>query len=80
GIFSKRRAIKRFIRRHYLSENNIYYVGDETRDIRAAKKAGIKCIAVTWGLNSKSALEALEPSIIVNKPSELVKVLTKYKY
>ena len=35
----------------------MYYVCDEIRDIEAARKSKIKSIAVTWGYNSKEALE-----------------------
>ncbi|PIX61986.1 hypothetical protein CO057_03315 [Candidatus Uhrbacteria bacterium CG_4_9_14_0_2_um_filter_41_50] len=34
-------------------------IGDETRDIRAAKKADISSVAVTWGFNSVEALKKI---------------------
>ena len=37
---------------------DVVYVGDETRDIVAARKLGIRVAAVTWGYNSSEALEA----------------------
>ncbi len=48
-----------------------YYVGDETRDIEAAHKAGMKAIAVTWGYNTAPVLKEYNPEVLVNKPSEI---------
>jgi phosphoglycolate phosphatase-like HAD superfamily hydrolase len=49
--------------------------GDETRDIIAAKKAGVHVIAVTWGFNSKDILSTLEPDCIVDSPEEIVQFM-----
>jgi len=39
------------------------FVGDKTRDIEAAKKAGIRMAAVTWGYNSRRSLDAMKPDL-----------------
>ena len=57
-----------------LHPSNVLYVGDEVRDIEAAKKAGIRIAAVTWGYNSKKALEAYKPDYLVTKPEELLQI------
>ena len=49
-----------------LDSANTYYVGDETRDIEAAKTAGVKSIAVTYGMNTKDVLQKSEPDIITD--------------
>ena len=48
------------------------YVGDEIRDIKAAKKAGIAMAAVTWGFNSAESLQAESPEHLVSSPHELL--------
>jgi phosphoglycolate phosphatase len=48
------------------------YVGDMVEDIQACKKAGMPVIAVTWGLHSRSRLEAEKPDFIAETPSELI--------
>ncbi len=53
------------------------YVGDETRDMQAAKEAGFVSVAVTWGYNTKSALERVEPDYIAENASMLEEVLEK---
>lgn len=48
------------------------YVGDEIRDIKASKKAGVAVAAVTWGFNSTESLEAESPTHVVTSPAELL--------
>jgi len=50
-------------------------VGDETRDIEAAKAAGFQSVAVTWGYNSKKVLENARPDFIVEDFSALESLL-----
>ncbi len=52
-----------------------YYIGDETRDIQAAKKAGIKSIAVTWGFEHPDLLATSHPDYLINKPQDLLKIV-----
>ncbi|MDD5590236.1 MAG: HAD-IA family hydrolase [Candidatus Portnoybacteria bacterium] len=62
SLFGKASKLKKIITENKLDKNNIYYVGDEIRDIEAAKKNRVKSIGVIWGLNSKQALK--KPSLI----------------
>jgi phosphoglycolate phosphatase-like HAD superfamily hydrolase len=50
-------------------------VCDEVRDIEAAKKSGIKSIAVAWGYNTKDALIKENPDFLVNSPDELINII-----
>lgn len=55
----------------YVSDE-VLYIGDETRDIKGAKKAPVKSAGVTWGFNSEKALALLEPDYLLKKPVELM--------
>ena len=58
-----------------LSKSDVYFVGDEVRDIEAGKKAGIKTIAVSWGYNTKDALAKEQPDYIIDTPLDLKTVV-----
>ena len=48
------------------------YVGDSPFDIEAAKAAGLRAIAVTWGgIHGEERLRAAAPDAIVSTPAEL---------
>ena len=70
-LFGKGRIIQRILKQHNLPRSAIY-VGDETRDVEAARKIDIPVIAVSWGFNSKQALAAQAPDALIDHPSELV--------
>ncbi len=53
------------------------HVGDGEVDISTAKNAGLPVIAVCWGFRDRAQLEPLAPDYIIEKPHELVPLLTK---
>ena len=74
-LFSKHKLIRKFMKRNFLSPEEIVYVGDETRDIESAKKINIKAIAVSWGFNSEEVLAKHKPDFLIQKPSELINIM-----
>ena len=49
------------------------------RDVEAAHRAEVPVIAVTWGYNSNDALVKARPTFLIEKPNELVKLITFFK-
>lgn len=77
GIFGKAKAIKKLVKSLGNNRSEFVYVGDEVRDVAAAKKAGIQSIAVTWGFNNKKILQKSDPDFLVDSPSELCRVIAE---
>jgi len=71
-LFGKSREMKRILKAEGLPAERVLYVGDETRDIEAAKEAGIRMAAVNWGYNAHSALASLSPEYLLSHPGELL--------
>ncbi|MBW4605147.1 MAG: HAD-IA family hydrolase [Calothrix sp. FI2-JRJ7] len=74
-IFGKTTIINNVLRQKQIKTQEVIYVGDETRDIEASKKANIKVVAVTWGFNSPEALAKQKPNFLINHPSELISIV-----
>jgi len=74
-IFGKTTIINNVLRQKQFKPQTVIYVGDETRDIEASKKANIKVIAVTWGFNSSEILAKQKPDFLINHPTELLEVI-----
>lgn len=72
SVFGKTRMLKKILSRHRLNGREVLYVGDETRDIVAAREMGIRMVAVSWGANSTKALQAESPDFLIHQPAELV--------
>ncbi len=74
-IFGKTTIINNVLKQQQIKPEAVIYVGDETRDIEASKKAHIKVIAVTWGFNSPEILARQNPDFLIHKPSELLDIV-----
>lgn len=74
-LFGKHKAMKRLLKKNNLSPNDVLYVADETRDIEAARKAGVKIISVAWGFNTKEVLLAQKPDVLIHSPAELLSAI-----
>jgi phosphoglycolate phosphatase len=70
-IFGKARKLEKLIRQRKMDRTQTYYVGDESRDIEAARKVKIKSIAVNWGFSHEDLLRGAHPDYLVRSPEEL---------
>jgi phosphoglycolate phosphatase len=59
---------------HNGSNSEYYMIGDAISDIRAARRAGIKSVAVGWGHQSKLKLATGNPDFIIDQPEDLIKL------
>jgi phosphoglycolate phosphatase len=75
GLFGKARVLRRVLANNRLDRATTTYVGDESRDIEAAKHVGLRSVAVTWGYNNAAILESHNPDALVKTPQELAKAL-----
>ena len=75
GVFGKAKRLRQIIQRNQLDKGQVVYVGDEGRDIEAAKHVGIKSVAVGWGFNSPELLARHHPTHLVRTSAELAKAL-----
>lgn len=76
-LFGKHKVISRLVKKANLNVAEVIYVGDETRDIEAAKKARIQVIAVSWGFNSAQTLMQYHPDAVIHTPQALVDAVQK---
>jgi phosphoglycolate phosphatase len=74
GLFKKAKHIRSVIKEHGLKRRETVYVGDETRDIQAARLARVKIVSVAWGFNNRQALERRRPNFLIDEPKELLEI------
>ncbi len=75
GILKKHHNIRTQIRKHNLDKELVVYVGDEVRDIKSARKSGVRIISVAWGLHSEAHLRNHRPDYLVRTPSEIIPIV-----
>jgi phosphoglycolate phosphatase len=74
-LFGKARAIRRILKTEAVKPGELLYVGDETRDIEAARKAGVNVAAVTWGFHAEEVLAGYSPTYLISEAEEIVELL-----
>ena len=75
GLFGKAGRLRRVADRSGLAKNEIAAIGDEIREIEAARAAGLAAIAVGWGYTDAEALAAQAPDHLARTPEELGRIL-----
>jgi phosphoglycolate phosphatase len=61
SFFGKARRIKRILRSSGVAAPGAIFIGDETRDVEAARQAGVAAGAVMWGYATPAAFAGLQP-------------------
>lgn len=75
-IFGKASQLRRLLKGAKGALHQSYYVGDEVRDVVAAREAGVRSAAVSWGYSHRSALQAEQPDVLADTPEQLSALLT----
>ena len=75
SIFGKRVKLRKVLRRVGIHPAQAIFIGDEIRDIEAARDAGIASGAVTWGFTDMDALRAHSPDMLFGSVGEMLAAL-----
>ena len=75
GLFGKVAKFRRAIKASGLAPSAILSIGDETRDIDAARAVGIGAGAALWGYANPETLVAMGPDVAFANPDEIVAYL-----
>ena len=76
SVFGKHHKFKRVARRLEINPTDIICIGDELRDIEAAKAAGMDSGAVAWGYALPAALQAAGPTHFFSSIEEMTHSLS----
>ena len=72
SLFGKPQRIRNLLRKIKVPTSETLYVGDETRDMEASRKAKVCGLAVCWGANGREAMLTEGPEFCVDTPAEMV--------
>ena len=75
-VFGKAQAIRKLVRSHHLDPAEVWMIGDEVRDMRAANRAGVRGIGVSWGFQPAETLAAVGGAVRIAKtPADIEKLI-----
>jgi phosphoglycolate phosphatase len=75
ALFGKAAKFKRIMKTSGVPSGQTICIGDETRDIEAAQKAGVACGAVAWGYATEAALRARAPAAVFSEINDILEML-----
>jgi phosphoglycolate phosphatase len=75
SLFGKPARFRRVIRRSSIDPAEIIAIGDEVRDVEAARSVGISCGSVAWGYAAPQALRAMKPDFMFERMEDIARDL-----
>lgn len=72
AIFGKAAKFKAVVKAARIPKARVLCIGDETRDIEAAREAGLACGAVEWGYATRCALAEQRPTMMFSAMDEII--------
>ncbi len=75
SLFGKRTKLRKVLRASGIHPAQAIFIGDEVRDIEAARQAGIASGAVAWGFTDQDVLQAHSPDFLFASVDEMLATL-----
>ena len=72
--YSKKEKILHAIDVFQMEKGRTYYIGDTSGDIKEARQAEVKTVAVTWGWHSREMFDKVKPDYLIDEPEALLKI------
>ncbi|CAN5159278.1 HAD family hydrolase [soil metagenome] len=72
AIFGKAAKFRAVVKASGVAKDRVLCIGDETRDIEAARDAGLACGAVEWGYATSRALADHGPTMMFSCMAEII--------
>lgn len=76
SLFGKGTRLRRLLRSANIPAAEACLIGDEQRDVAAAREAGARAVAVRWGYGEPAALAAAQADFVAESPAALLAWLT----
>ncbi|MDH4745410.1 HAD hydrolase-like protein [Sphingomonas sp. CBMAI 2297] len=72
SLFGKAPKFRRVLRKMGVKPHEVLAVGDETRDIDAAREVGMRAGSVLWGYAAEELLIAMRPDVLFRTPQDII--------
>lgn len=79
SLFGKAPKFRRVLRRLGVPAAHALAIGDETRDIDAAREVGMRAGAVLWGYASEEVLTAMRPDTKFRSPQDILDFVARHR-
>lgn len=77
SLYGKAPKFRRVLKRAGVAPEEALAIGDETRDIDAAREVGMRAGSVLWGYASEEALREIGPDVFFQEPGDILAFLER---
>jgi phosphoglycolate phosphatase len=79
SLFGKAPKFRRVLKKMGIPAAQALAIGDETRDVDAAREVGMRAGSVLWGYASEAVLTALQPDALFRKPQDIIDYVAAHR-
>ena len=79
SLFGKVPKFRRVLKKLGIPAGQALAIGDETRDVDAAREVGMRSGSVLWGYASEEALLAAKPDTTFHEPEDILKYVASHR-
>ena len=72
SLFGKAPKFRKTLKALGVGPNETLAIGDETRDVDAAREVGMRAGSVLWGYNAEEALVRVKPDALFREPQDIL--------
>jgi len=72
SLFGKAPKFRRVLRKMGVKPHEVLAIGDETRDVDAAREVGMRAGSVLWGYAAEELLAAMQPDVMFRTPQDII--------
>lgn len=79
SLFGKAPKFRRVLRKMGVRPNEVLAIGDETRDVDAAREVGMRAGSVLWGYAAEELLAELQPDVMFRAPQDIIEYVAAHR-
>lgn len=79
SLFGKAPKFRRVLKKMGVRPAEVLAIGDETRDVDAAREVGMRAGSVLWGYAAEELLAAMQPDVMFREPQDILDYVTAHR-
>ena len=79
SLFGKAPKFRKTLKKLGIAADQALAVGDETRDVDAAREVGMRAGSVLWGYAAETVLTTLKPDALFREPQDILDYVAKHR-
>ena len=79
SLFGKAPKFRRVLRKMGVKPLEVLAIGDETRDVDAAREVGMRAGSVLWGYAAEELLVAMQPDVMFRTPQDIIEYVAAHR-